>query len=85
MVRYEQGEILLNRQPLASRKEMAAQISYIPDLAQTICDDYLFLDQGTILAAGNREDILRAAAASGKEECSLEEAYLRLLERGEGA
>jgi ABC-2 type transport system ATP-binding protein len=31
LVRYEQGEILLNWQPLSSRKEMAAKISYIPE------------------------------------------------------
>ena len=192
LVRYERGEIFLNRQPLASRKEIAAKISYIPDqpvyyeeltveenlnlyamlsgtprrefaekkqmlvdrldlaehlkkfpdqlskgnkqkmmiamaflkrfqllladepfsgldpvmirrlkdmflevkkenktvlisthlldLAQTICDDYIILNHGTILATGNREDIL--CAASAKEECSLEEAYLMLLARG---
>lgn len=58
--------------------------THLLDLAQTICDEYIFLDHGALLAAGNREEILRAADASGEEEGSLEAAYLRLLARGEG-
>ena len=59
--------------------------THLLDLAQTICDEYIILNHGTILAAGDREAILRAAGASAKAECSLEEAYLMLLERGEGS
>jgi hypothetical protein len=37
------------------------------------------------LVAGSREEILRAAGLRGKEEAGLEEAYLKLLARGEGS
>lgn len=68
---------------LAVKKENKTVLisTHLLDLAQTICDDYIFLDHGNILAIGNREDILRAAGVSVKEEFSLEEAYLMLLER----
>ncbi|NLM37312.1 MAG: ABC transporter ATP-binding protein [Firmicutes bacterium] len=59
--------------------------THLLDLAQTICDDYIFLDHGNILAAGNREEIRRAAGIPGKEGVSLEEAYLKLLGRSEGS
>ncbi|NLY88158.1 MAG: ABC transporter ATP-binding protein [Firmicutes bacterium] len=70
---------------LAVKKEEKTVLlsTHLLDLAQTVCDDYIFLDHGAILAAGSREEILRAAGASGKEEFSLEEAYLKLLARGE--
>lgn len=69
---------------LAVKKENKTVLisTHLLDLAQTICDEYIFLDHGTVLAAGNQEEILRAMDASAKTERSLEEAYLMLLERG---
>lgn len=72
---------------LAVKKEKKTVLisTHLLDLAQTICDDYIFLDHGNLLVAGSREEILRAAGLRGKEEAGLEEAYLKLLARGEGS
>ena len=72
---------------LAVKKEKKTVLisTHLLDLAQTICDDYIFLDHGNLLVAGSREEILRAAGLHGKEEAGLEEAYLKLLARGEGS
>jgi ABC-2 type transport system ATP-binding protein len=53
--------------------------THLLDLAQTICDSYIFLDHGSILATGNHEDILRIAGFSAEDKFSLEKAYITLL------
>lgn len=53
--------------------------THMLDLAQTICDCYIFLDHGSILAAGNQEAILRIAGFSAEDKFTLEKAYMMLL------
>lgn len=53
--------------------------THLLDLAQTICDSYIFLAHGSILASGTQEDILCAVNLTGEEQFSLEKAYLLLL------
>jgi ABC-2 type transport system ATP-binding protein len=55
--------------------------THLLDLAQTICDSYIFLDHGRILATGTQEDVLRIAGSSVEDKFCLEEAYMRLLQR----
>jgi ABC-2 type transport system ATP-binding protein len=44
------------------------------------CDDLLLMREGRLLAAGTREDVLRAAGTH-----DLEAAFLALIERDQGA
>ena len=52
--------------------------SHLLDLAENICDRYVMIRRGSILAEGTKEELLSRADIS--EGASLERIYLKLVE-----
>ena len=54
--------------------------THLLDLAQTFCDEYIFLNQGEIIARGSRQELSKKFNFAENKNFSLEDIFLKLIE-----